>query len=31
MARGDKRLRPDYDPEDQGEFEEGLVFVIMPF
>ncbi len=23
--------RPDYDPEDQGEFEEGLVFVIMPF
>lgn len=23
--------RPDYDPEDQGDFEEGLVFVIMPF
>ncbi len=23
--------RPGYDPEDQGEFEEGLVFVIMPF
>lgn len=23
--------RPDYDPDDQGEFEEGLVFVIMPF
>jgi hypothetical protein len=23
--------RPDYDPEDQGEFEKGLVFVIMPF
>ena len=23
--------RPDYDLEDQGEFEEGLVFVIMPF
>lgn len=23
--------RLDYDPEDQGEFEEGLVFVIMPF
>ncbi|MFM6383988.1 MAG: hypothetical protein ACKPGG_11595 [Microcystis panniformis] len=21
--------RPDYDPEDQGDFEEGLVFVIM--
>jgi hypothetical protein len=23
--------RPSYDPEDQGEFEKGLVFVIMPF
>ena len=23
--------RPDYDPDDQGKFEEGLVFVIMPF
>jgi len=23
--------RSDYDPDDQGEFEEGLVFVIMPF
>ena len=23
--------RPDYDPDDQGDFEEGLVFVIMPF
>ena len=23
--------RPDFDPDDQGEFEEGLVFVIMPF
>lgn len=23
--------RPDYNPEDQGEFEKGLVFVIMPF
>lgn len=23
--------RPDYDPDDQGGFEEGLVFVIMPF
>lgn len=23
--------RPDYDPEDQGDFEKGLVFVIMPF
>lgn len=23
--------RPDYDPNDQGEFEEVLVFVIMPF
>jgi hypothetical protein len=23
--------RPDYDPDDQGEFERGLVFVIMPF
>lgn len=23
--------RQDYDPDDQGEFEEGLVFVIMPF
>jgi predicted 3-demethylubiquinone-9 3-methyltransferase (glyoxalase superfamily) len=21
----------DYDPDDQGTFEEGLVFVIMPF
>jgi len=23
--------RPDYDPDDQGEFERGLVFVVMPF
>ena len=23
--------RPDHDPDDQGDFEEGLVFVIMPF
>ena len=23
--------RPDYDPSDDGSFEEGLVFVIMPF
>ena len=23
--------RPDYDSSDEGEFEEGLVFVIMPF
>jgi hypothetical protein len=23
--------RPDYEPDDQGEFEKGLVFVIMPF
>ncbi len=23
--------RPDFDPDDQGEFEEGLVFVIMQF
>ena len=23
--------RPNYDPDDQGEFEKGLVFVIMPF
>jgi len=23
--------RPNYDPDDQGDFEEGLVFVIMPF
>jgi hypothetical protein len=23
--------RPDYDPSDQGTFEKGLVFVIMPF
>jgi hypothetical protein len=23
--------RPDYDPDDEGEFEHGLVFVIMPF
>jgi len=23
--------RPDYDPNDQGDFEVGLVFVIMPF
>lgn len=23
--------RPDYDPDNQGDFEEGLVFVIMPF
>lgn len=23
--------RPDYDPDDQGEFDRGLVFVIMPF
>ena len=23
--------RPDYDPTDEGIFEEGLVFVIMPF
>ena len=23
--------RPDYDPDDQGVFEEGLVFVVMPF
>ncbi|ACF44821.1 hypothetical protein [Pelodictyon phaeoclathratiforme] len=23
--------RPDYDPDDQGNFELGLVFVIMPF
>ena len=23
--------RPNYDPSDQGEFERGLVFVIMPF
>lgn len=23
--------RPDYDPDDQGTFEEGLVFVMMPF
>ena len=23
--------RPNYDPNDQGEFDEGLVFVIMPF
>lgn len=23
--------RPDYDPSDDGDFEEGLVFVIMPF
>ena len=28
---GDQAFRrPDYDPDDQGEFEEGLVFVIMP-
>ncbi len=23
--------RPDYDPNDQGDFEKGLVFVVMPF
>jgi hypothetical protein len=23
--------RPSYDPDDQGDFEKGLVFVIMPF
>ena len=23
--------RPDYDPDDEGEFEHGIVFVIMPF
>lgn len=23
--------RPDYDPDDQGSFEQGLVFVAMPF
>ncbi len=23
--------RTDYDPDDQGDFEEGLVFVVMPF
>jgi hypothetical protein len=23
--------RSDYDPSDEGDFEEGLVFVVMPF